>query len=290
MKIILSGIVYAVLFFSLIACKNSSKESGFKEKRVASLSPHITEIIYAWGAEKDLIAVTDYCRYPRAARKKEKIGGLINPNIEKIVALAPTYLIGVPAHAKLSNELAKFDLSIIMLPNENISDVLTTIDTIGTILDCDNQADLLIQSIRDSLQTLIASPPKTQPGAILVIGRENGSLRNVTAAGDDTFINELWEIAGGKNTFSDLPSRYGSVNIESLLKRDPEIIIEFDMKSGSGVFKLKSGNSWEQFENMTAVKNANLYKIGGDHTLIPGPRLISLARDFRYIIKNVTEH
>ena len=144
------------LFFTIIiisACKKN-KEDVPVGNRIISLAPNITEIIYAIDADEELVAVTDYCRYPEEAKKKVKIGGLLNPNIEMILRLKPTILFGVPAHAKLNQELQKFGLSITMIPNETISDVVSSIEKIGAETGHETEAKHLITSIRDSLSIL----------------------------------------------------------------------------------------------------------------------------------------
>lgn len=267
---------------------SQGKETGLAgSARIISLSPHITEIIYALGQENKLLAVTDYCRYPEPAQQKEKIGGLIDPNIEKIVSLQPTLLLGVPAHEKLNSELEKFDLRITMLENERITDVYRTIDSIGTLLQCEEKADSLSKGIRDSLMHLESTRPDKQPAALLVIGRERGTLRNITAAGTGTFMNEVWEIAGGKNIFPDLPSRYATINIESILKSDPDVIIEFDVLAPEGIINNPASTAWIELPRLSAVRNKQVFIIGGNYSLIPGPRLINLAHDFRKIISRI---
>jgi iron complex transport system substrate-binding protein len=123
-----------------------------------------------------------------------------------------------------------------------------------------------------------------------MIGREKGTLRNITIAGNNTYINELWQLVGGKNSYMDLPTRYGTINLESLLLRDPKVIIEFDMKLKRGVYRTELSSEWDNFKNINAVKEGNIFIIGGNHTMIPGPRLILLAEDFKEIINSVREN
>ena len=278
---------YSFIFFSfafaIIGCSNSNKSSESTKNRIISLSPHITEIIYALGGENDLYAVSDYCRYPLAATKKEKIGGLINPNIEKIVSLKPTIILGVPSHAKLNEELNKFDLHVVMLANENIDDVLFTIDSVGTLIGKVNTAKLLIKNIQDSLAVIGDGNRTGRPKAMLVIGRERGTIKNITAAGEDTFISEVWNLAGGENLFSDLPTRYSAVNLETILTRNPQVIIEFDIDGEAGIQTIPDP-AWDQLKNVGAIKKGHVITVSGNHTMIPGPRLIVLARQFRQIV------
>jgi iron complex transport system substrate-binding protein len=279
--------LFILLSLVVNGCQKTEVETANPEYRIISLAPHITEIIYALGGQNELIGVTDYCRYPEEAATKEKIGGLLNPNIEKMVRLQPTHLFGLPSHEKLALELKKYDLDVTMIPNENIADVLNTIEKIGNLTGMGKQATKLVSQINMKLDSLKNINLTDSLSAILMIGREDGTLRNITAAGRDTYIDELWRLVGGKNSYKDLPSRYGTINIESLLLRDPDVIIEFDMKTERGVKRLDISPEWDYLSNLKAVQAKNFFVIGGNHTMIPGPRLVMLAEDFREIMNLV---
>ena len=313
-------IVFLILSFILnYSCKDDKDErkSGWG---IISLSPFITEIIYALGADKDLIAVTDYCTFPEDAKKKTKIGGLLDPNIEKIVMLKPGFIFGQPAHSELNQKLEKFGLKITMMSNEEINDIFNAIKKIGSIINYEHQAEQLIAAIQDSLKIIIEfnktdylpgisllkeinhSKPdagtifaeKTGKGeykdsltAILVVGREKGSLRNITVAGDNTFIGQMWRLVGGKNLYSDISTRYSIISLESILIRNPDVIIEFDPDGEKQVKKRKITSEWKKFDKVNAIKHGNLYLVSGNHAFIPGPRLYLLAQDFFKIMAGI---
>jgi iron complex transport system substrate-binding protein len=282
-------IFVSVFFVSMInpGCKRSNENDKISEMRIISLAPHLTEIIYALNAENYLIAVTDYCNYPDEATTKEKIGGFLDPNIEKMVTLKPTHLFGMPSHQKLNEELEKFGLTITMMTNETIRDVLNSIGMIGEMIEHQEQANKLINRINDTLDSLQDNNKKDFIPGVLIIGREKGTLQNITVAGSDTYLDELWRIVGGENRYSDLTSRYGTINLESLLMRNPEVIIEFDMNRKRGVYRTDLSSEWIYLKNLNAVKNGNVFVLGGNHTMIPGPRLVLLAEDFSEIINTV---
>jgi len=285
---ILMGI--CTLSFVLLTCTNDKKESQQVETRIISLAPHITEIIYALQAHEQLVAVSDFCRFPEEAIQKEKIGGLLNPNIEKIVILEPTHLFGVPSHQKLDQDLHRFGLRIIMTPNEKVSDVLWSIKKIGDEIGREEQATRLTANITQTLDSLrIDHAGNHRLTAALIIGREKGTLRNITVAGKNTYLDEIWKLAGGENSYSDLPTRYGTINLESIILRNPEVIIEFDLERLKGVLRSEVTAEWEILSDVAAIKYGNLFVAGGDHTLIPGPRIGLLAKDFAEIIHRAAQ-
>jgi iron complex transport system substrate-binding protein len=270
--------------FIIDGCTASKDKELNPTKRIISLAPHITEIIYALNAEDQLVAVTDFCRYPEEAASKVTIGGFLDPNIEKIVMLKPTHLFGLPSHEKLAQELSKFGLKVTMLRNENVNDALLSIEEIGELLNRKEQAAQLINAMKYTLDSLQVNKANTLIAATLIIGREKETLKNITVAGSNTYIDDLWGIVGGKNSYEDLPARYGAINIESLLLRNPDVIIEFDMTKERGVYQVDLTSEWRFLKNLHAVQNGNVFVIGGNYTLIPGPRLVMLAKDFSKII------
>ena len=283
MKNIFIIIIIILIFF--IACNQSEKNTYQNEIRIISLSPHITEILYALNAESDLIAVTDFCKYPPEAQKKERIGGLLNPNIEKIVSLNPTHLFGVPSHSGLNQELSKFGIKILMMPNETLNDIHNVISIISDTLKIAEHGKRLNESIKNNLELLktgIFNNSDTK--AMLVIGREKGSVKNITVAGPNTYINEVWELMGGINIFNDLTAKYTTVNIEEIIKRNPDFIIELNMNVVEGIKNIEPGDEWKYLSKVYAVKQKNIFEIGGNYSLIPGPRVVKLAEDFKNIL------
>jgi iron complex transport system substrate-binding protein len=203
------------------------------------------------------------------------------------VRLNPSHIFGLPSHEKLGIELNNYGLKVTKMPNENIRDVLSTIETIGKMIDRQEQATILVNDINLKLDSLKRRDNSVPRSGVLMIGREDGTLRNITAAGADTYIDELWQHVGGINSYSDLPTRYGRINLESLLLRNPDVIIEFDMKRERGVYQSEISPEWFALSDQKAVKNRNIFVIGGNHTMIPGPRLVWLAEDFAEIMEIV---
>ncbi len=262
-------------------------------KRIISLSPHVTEILYALGQQDKLVAVTDYCSYPPQASKKPHIGGLLNPNIERIILLKPDVLIGVPAHQALAEKLKKQGLTTVLLPNDQLTDVFFTIDSLGRLLNCEKQAKALIRTLKDSLshyQRLAHSLNPENRRAVLVIGREPGTVRHITVVGPHTFLDSVWTLVGGKNVFNDLPVAYTQVGQEALLTKQPDIIIELRInEQWDSQKELQNFREWQPLFEVRAVQKRNIFVLTENYTLIPGPRLYLLAKDFYHILRNAND-
>ncbi len=288
MKKLIALIASILIFVS--ACEDKGSKHVKIPERIISLSPHTTEIIYALNRQDRLIAVSDFCIYPPEAEQKEKIGGLLNPNIEKILLLKPQLIIGTPAHSEIAEKLKQTDIKFILLNNDSVNDALKTIDSLGAVLNAKKNADSLQNAIQDSLSFYEDKARQNfteKTGAMLVIGRDAGTTRNITVAGPNTFLTSIWERVGGINSFNDLPARYAQVNREALLTKNPDIIIEFRFNESwnrqKDMFNL---NEWQSLGSVKAVSNGHIYVLTGDYTLIPGPRLHLLARDYYRILSN----
>lgn len=254
---------------------------------MVSLSPHITEIIFALGAQDKLVGISDFCTYPPQTDQIERIGGLLNPNLEKLLSLKADLFIGTPAHQELALKLSEQHLRTVLLANDRFEDIFNTIDSIGVLLNKTDQAYKLQKTIHDSLAYYLAKVPRMQqkPKALLSIGREPGSIRKITASGNNTFIAEMWRQNGAENAFADLPAKYAQISSEALLQKNPEIIIEFKFKESWNTQKnIANKKEWASLHNLQAVQRGHIYTLTGDYTLIPGPRIYLLARDYQQIL------
>ena len=279
-----------VLIWILAGCQTQPARNSSSVNRVISLSPNITETIYALGQQRKLVGVTDFCKYPPQARQKAHIGGFVNPNIEKIIALQPDLLIGLPSHHNLAHKLRNQPFKFVMLPDDRLQDVFFTIDSLGHLLGCQKQAVALVKRIKDSLQYYRQRALKAEqfsPLAMLVIGRDPGSTTHLTVVGPHTFIDSVWTLVGGRNAFADLPAKYAQVNRENVLLRQPDIIIEFRFNTSWNARKDSLNlRSWQSFASIPAVKNRQIYVLTGNYTLIPGPRIYKLAADFCRVVES----
>ena len=283
LKFIYCSIVFCFLFY----CSSYRNESNPGVQRVISLAPNITEMIYALDQQSKLVAVTDYCNYPPEAKSKGTIGALLNPNIEKIISLKPDLLIGTTAHRELAIKLSSKNLKTILLSNDTIDEILMSIDSIGTLLNCRQRADNLVQAITDSINFYsIRCNPENNPApkAILVLGRDPGTTRNIGVIGSRNYMDSLWVLAGGINLFGDLVTKFAQVGRENIIKRNPDLIIEFKIEKDWTKEKNEANiKEWQALNLLKAVQEKQVYVIPDESAFIPGPRIYLLSKRFSEI-------
>lgn len=285
----LSGFIMVCILVML--GKSLYAQASINYPRVISLAPHITEMVYKLKADHLLVGRTDFCNYPPEAKKIESVGGYLNIDFEKIVALKPDLIFQFPNNDN-QRKLEDLGFRVISLPNETIGDILGSIKLIGESLDMVEQAARLIENIKDTLR-LVSKPAggRKQPlSALLVVGRQQGSLAHLYLAGPLTYINELWSLCGGVNAFSEVTYRYFSVNTEDIITRNIDVILEFHPEWNMDPERLEAEkNTWTHIFPSQVLPKKKVYIFSQPFFVIPGPRITQIAIEFSKLIESFSE-
>ena len=190
-------------------------------QRVVSLSPAVTEIIYALGAGDLLVGRTDFCTYPPEAMNIPSIGGISNLNIEKILSLNPDLVIsGSMVGKKVTDQMDAMGTPMVcVIEKPHFEALYDNILTIGKLVGKEHEADSLNTLLHDRASQL-NTEHSTLNTCYYVVGFGAGG--NFTAGGN-TFINDIIRMAGGRNIAEDIDG--WSYSLEALVKEDPDYII-----------------------------------------------------------------
>jgi iron complex transport system substrate-binding protein len=248
-------------------------------KRIVSLAPNITEMLFRIGAGALLIGRTEFCVYPEAAKQIPSVGGYLNPDYEMIVSLEPDIIFLLP-NMEMERTLQRLGLKTFTLPNETIDEIYQGFRALGRVLYRSGQAEAVIRGIQDTLQFVRQEAAERNTlSAVLVVGREAGSLKGLYAAGEDTYLSEILSFCGGVNIFADAPARYFDVSKEELIQRNPDAIIEFrlieNIDPSEETLRLKA--DWNALLTLKAVQKDHVFILSDRAFLIPGPRISLLA-------------
>ncbi|NOR11811.1 MAG: ABC transporter substrate-binding protein [Candidatus Aminicenantes bacterium] len=265
----------------------SPSESGrttVEAKRIICAAPSVTEIVFALGIGERVVGISDFSTYPPEVRTIPRIGGLINPNKEKITSLQPDLLIIQGQNESLARFCREHKIRFLSIEINSLEDIWAAIHTIGQTLRAEKNASALIQKIKADLQEIKGRihnlPPKK---VFLTLGHTPGDLTGLMTTGPGTFLHELVSVAGGENIFSDATGLYPQISKESLVKRQPEVIIEA-LPGGIPEEKLKLlEKDWLQFPMLPAVQSGNIHYLTEDFLLIPSVRIAQTVRRFAKI-------
>lgn len=234
--------------------------------RVVSIAPNITETIFALGKGDILKGRTDYCDYPAEAQKIPSIGSLREPDIEAIAELNPDIVIASTHFTKESLEkLTALSIPVVIFADQNsFEGVYSTISGIGRLTGSDTEAENLISNMEKTVNIVIeAVKSKDTPSIYYVIGF--GEYGDFTAGGD-TFINQIIEMAGGKNIASGIKG--WSFSLEQIVESDPDIVICSQFWNTKDSIIKTNG-----YMDLRAVKNGQLFEIDNNMLDRQGPRL-----------------
>lgn len=196
-------------------------------QRVVSLSPAVTEIMYALGAQKLLVGRTDFCEFPPEVATIPSIGGISNLSIESILAMKPDLVIsGSMVSRKATDQLDQMGVPMVcVIEKPRFQALYDNISAIGRLVGKEHEADSLNALMRERVNaldtnTLTQLHNNALPKVYYVVGFGAGG--NFTAGGN-TFINDIIRMAGGRNIAEDIEG--WSYSLEALMREDPDYII-----------------------------------------------------------------
>lgn len=290
LKCEMKRIVLTVLgLFLPLAAMAQSPTPSFPH-RIISMAPNLTEIIYDIGAQDLLIGVTDFCKFPPEAQKKEKIGGWINPNYEKIVSLKPDLVLVLQFSGKPVETLQQLKIPILVLNCVTVEDILRAYDVLGKNLGREKEAKRAKQRLEKRLARIKAKAGRAKPVSLLfVIDRTPGALEQIYGVGPNNFVDSIIRWTGGTNILADSPVPYPLVSKEELLKRNPDVIINALPPAHRSQEQLaREEEVWDTMPSLKAVKSHQVYCFDNDDFVVPGPSMVKLAEYLNYIFKKAS--
>jgi iron complex transport system substrate-binding protein len=266
---------------SLVGCRQKPSKKPARAvvgspRRIVTIAPNAAEIISTLGAADRLVAVSQFCKYPPDLASLPRVGGLINPNLEAILALEPDLVILGGRCREIERLCESHGIAFHNDPTECLEDVFSKISTLGEIVERQAAARRLAGGMRRRLDAITAATRECpRPRVLFVTGRAATSLAGVTTAGKDTFVSDMIERAGGVNVFGHLDVRYPQVSLEDILTAQPEVIIEaMPGENSNDALREEARRQWSRIGPMPATRADRVYVVTESHLLIPSPRVV----------------
>lgn len=261
-----------------------AKQTG--PQRIISMSPSITETLFALGVGDRVVGVTDFCSHPPEACTLPKIGGLLNPSVETWITLKPDLIIHQEDSHKLRINAENLGIDTLAVSMTRLKNIFETIRVLGKKLHCEADANALTEKLKAGIERHRSRLQGLRKKSTLLILSEGSSPDGaIYGAGRNTFLGELLDLAGGNNILTDSGINYPNISKEFILRHSPEVIIEAgpeaDLSPEANRSKL---DKWTHFPTLTAVKNRDIYFIGADYILIPGPRFLNILDHFARVL------
>lgn len=241
-------------------------------RRIVSLAPHITELIFAAGAGEALVAGVDYSDYPPAAKQLPSVGSYTNADLEAVVSHRPDLVIGWRSGNPPTqiDRLRALGIPVYLNESRDLAAVAQTLRQIGTLAGTEASAETAARQFEAREQALRARYADQPPVGVFY---EIWNQPLMTINGDH-LISAVIRLCGGRNVFAPLKLLAPKIGTEAVLVADPETIVA----SGMGESRPEWLDDWRQWPQLTAVQRGNLFFIPPELIQRHTPRILEGAQ------------
>jgi iron complex transport system substrate-binding protein len=252
----------------------------FPPKRIVSLAPNITEILFSLGLDEEVVGVSIHCNYPEKAKSRVRVGSYINIDFERIISLGPDLIIATGAGnpREMVERLEQLGFPSFVIFPKRFDDVLRSIRHLGRVVAREKEALSIIETMQRRKERVTGrTKDLPRPKVLLQIGEAP-----IVTVGKESFGDDLIRLAGGENIAGKDRERYPRLGIEEILKRSPEIILISSMNPKGDYERVF--REWERWKTIPAVKQGRVHLIDSDLIDRPSPRIIDGLEEMARLI------
>jgi iron complex transport system substrate-binding protein len=249
-------------------------------QRIITVIPAVTEILFALGAGPQVVGIGSFDELPDGAPEIARVGGLLDPDMERIFTLRPDLVILYASQADPRAQLERAGIPVVPYTHAGLADIADTIRALGERTGHTRKGTKVADALESGLEALRTRlAGRERPRTLLVFSREPRGLRNIYASGGVGFLHDMLEVAGGDNVFQDVRGeRVAQVSSEAILSAAPQVIVEL---RSTGMFGDGSFDSeravWQRLATVPAVRTNRVYFLDGNEFVVPGPRVLEAA-------------
>jgi iron complex transport system substrate-binding protein len=240
-------------------------------RRIVSLAPHATELLFAAGAGERVSGAVEYSDYPEAARHIPRVGSYAQLDFERIVALRPDLIVAWHGgnDAAAVERLRASGFAIYLSDPHHLEDVAADLERLGQLTGTEAIARDAARAFRARLAALRARYARRPPVRVFY---QIWDQPLMTVNGEH-LISDVMRICGGENVFAGLPLLAGTVDVEAVLAANPEVVVAGGM-TGGGTERL---DLWKRWPTLLAVERGNLFALPADLLQRHAPRVLDGA-------------
>jgi iron complex transport system substrate-binding protein len=269
-----SGVIFGVLcLLELLAAQTTPR-------RIVSLVPSMTEVLFAIGAGDIVVGVSSYDKFPPEVENRPRVGALLDPDFERILSLKPDLVVVYGSQTDLIDRLRRTGIPTFVSRHAGLADVTASMRQLGERIGRKPQAEQVAAAIDrdlDEIRGRVAGRPR--PKTALIFGREPGALRAIYASGGVGFMHDMLTLAGGDDVFADIKRENLQATAEVLLARAPEVIIEVHFANGWSAERIAQEQAvWNGLPALPAVRTKRVHVLVDDRLSTAGPRIAEGVR------------
>ena len=247
-------------------------QQRFDNGRIVSFAPATTETLFALGLGKNVVGVSRFCTYPPEVASLPKVGGLIDPDIEGVVALNPTCVVLQRSGADIGHRLEALSIPVLYVDGSTLDEVLDSFEIIGNALGRKTEGKALKNT---TLKALTPSEvPMARQRILMVIWRDIGSgIQSLTVASNDGYFSKLVESLGCELVPDKAIAPFPTINAESIIQLNPDRIIELRHDLDESQIETALADWRRTLPDMPAVRDNRISIITDQCAVVPGPRI-----------------
>jgi iron complex transport system substrate-binding protein len=251
--------------------------------RIVSTSPSITETLFALGLGDRVVGVSRFCRYPAAVAALPKVGTYLKPDAETIARLKPDLVFVHTGPSSAVSQLATLGIRTAIVDRAGLAGVFTTIRQIGAAAGVADRADRLVADVNGGLDRVRLSVAGRAPRTVLiVVGRRTGTLSDIVAVGPGSYLNDIAVIAGGTNVLAAAKLEYPRISMETVISLAPDVIVDVgemgESPADSDRRRRITERLWQRQTLIKAVRDGGMHATHDEAFVVPGPRIVLVAR------------
>lgn len=248
---------------------------GAPARRIVSLNPVTTEVLFALGAGDRVVGRTHFDRYPTAALAVPDLGNAMQPNVEAVLGAKPDLVVlyASPSNRGAAEQLQRAGIATLSIRTDHIEDFFRVTKLLARAVGDSVRGSAIVDSVRRSLSVVADRPRAAKPVTVFWHIWDNPLL----TIGRGSYMNELAGIVGVKNVFDDLAAPSPQVTMEEIVRRNPDFILSGPVNAA----KIRTSAAWQA---VPAVRAGRILVV--DTTLVgrPGLRLGEAAHHLRALI------
>ena len=235
-------------------------------QRIVSLTPSVTEILFALGAGDEVVGVSQYSDFPPEATRLPRVGSFLTPNLEAIIALRPTLVIGIGLSSEMRQirALREMGCSILTIRDDSVAEIEESIREVGRKTDRGDAARKLLEKLNAQISAVrrrVSKLPRVS--VLMLVGHEP-----LIAVGPGTFLDDLLRLCNADNIADSLGQPWPKLSIEYVIAMKPQVILDGQMGSDPAA----PAQFWQKYPTIPAVQNHRVYGYR-DRILHAGPRI-----------------
>jgi iron complex transport system substrate-binding protein len=258
-------------------------------RRIVSIVPAVTEMLFAIGAGPRVVAVSSFDTWPPEVKGLTRVGALLDPDIERILRLQPDLVVVYGSTPEVREKLERAGIATFPYVMGGLDNLMGTVRSLGHAVGRAQEAEQVAAGLEarfDAIRARVAGHER--PRTLLVFGREPGALRGIDASGGVGFLADIVSLAGGENVLAGEKREAVRIGTEAILAAAPEIVIDLHYGRALSAEQIdRERAAWQSLPALPAVRGGRVALLVGDEFVVPGPRLADAAEAIAAVLHPV---